>query len=85
MAYPHHLSDEEKEALGGRTRIRPLTLEERRNGKWGRYVEEVIDLPVMVSGYHPNDPFYWADKNGDRWTFGQWANSEWFKEPFVSF
>lgn len=86
MSFPRHLSDEQKAALPIGPYIehmRPITAEDRANGKRGRFVMTIESPKVTFQTPKPDDPICWRDQNGDSWTFGQWESGAWFKQPVM--
>ena len=36
---------------------------------------------VMVNTYDYDEPMWWEDSEGRRWTFGQYSPGDWYKTP----
>ncbi len=60
----------------------PYTAEEVASGAVaGRGRVRITMRPTMATYYMPDDWIGWRDKDGRAWSFGQFADGSWFKQP----
>lgn len=80
---PRDMTTEELDALPVGPFIRcqrPVTAVDRAKGIHGRVIEwEEVRL-VRCGHVEGSDIMLWRDASGQAWTFGQWADGEWFKQ-----
>jgi hypothetical protein len=60
-------------------RRREATIEEARK-KGCRWIEWEEARPVIASFPKEGEPMFYVDSSGERWTIGQWADGQKFKE-----
>jgi hypothetical protein len=81
---PSEMTDAERDALpiGPDAYIdRPATPEEMaRTG--ARLVREYQFRELKIEPVRRDDLAFWIDANREVWSFGQWADGQWYKSPF---
>jgi hypothetical protein len=84
MKRPKDMTQAEREALPVgpfAVHSRLVTAEDRRRGIMGRTIETPVARAVMVSRYEGDDILCFWDRQDRMWTFGQFADGAWFKQP----
>lgn len=81
---PKDMTEDELNALPKGPNIEeivPYTREDIEAGARGRYRVKITARPVRASYYQPGDWIGWRDAAGNTWTFGQFEDGSWFKQP----
>lgn len=81
---PRDMSNAELEALPVGPyieRIEPLTEADYAAGRVGKTKTTYEYRPVRVVTHEPDDMLAWRDKGGNLWTFGQWEDGSWYRQP----
>ena len=84
MKRPKDMTQDELEALpsGPYARVfTPYTAEDYEKGAVGRGREKYELRPIRMSAYEGDDIIGFRDKSGRAWSFGQFADGTWYKEP----
>lgn len=59
----------------------PWTRADIERGAAGRGRVRIVMRPTMATAHYPDDWVGWRDRAGRAWTFGQFADGSWFKQP----
>lgn len=82
---PKDMTDSEREKLP----TGPIAITERKytiqelvaDKVLGAVCCSMIRLETKLRVYNDDDLLAWVDKKGNRWSFGQYVNGAWFKQP----
>ena len=84
MKRPKDMTDRELDALPigpMAEEFIPHTAEDFANGAVGKGRLRIILRETLAPFYEPDDWIGWRDATGRAWTFGQFKDGSWFKQP----